>query len=183
MALPGALSHRTYLTPRWASVPSGSQIHGPGSHQNVCFRIMPCSSSHVFLASAVLPFPASTTAGGNSKTRANRRGFGMAQPPQLPQGPQWVGCYRQGMETGAGDTFLREGVWSGSRRQNHRGGVCGLPRRRDARVNSRGGHRTTWGLTLAWRREAHGLGEGGQHRLLCQPEAQPSTQGSGRESG
>uniref|UniRef100_A0A8C6DZH0 60S ribosomal protein L3 n=1 Tax=Moschus moschiferus TaxID=68415 RepID=A0A8C6DZH0_MOSMO len=34
--------------------------------QKVCFRIMPCSSSHVFLASAVLPFPASTMAGGHS---------------------------------------------------------------------------------------------------------------------
>lgn len=39
------------------------------------------------------------------------------------------------------------------------------------------------GLTLAWGREAHGLGEGGQHRLLCQPEAQPSTQGSGETAG
>lgn len=48
---------------------------------------------------------------------------------------------------------------------------------------TQGGHKTIWGLTLAWRREAHGLGKGGQHRLLCQPEAQPSTQGSGERAG
>ena len=36
---------------------------------------------------------------------------------------------------------------------------------------------------MTWRGEAHGLGEGRQHRLLCQPEAQPSTQGSGETAG
>lgn len=37
------------------------------------------------------------------------------------------------------------------------------------------------GLTLPGWREAHGLGERGQHRLFRQPEAQPSAQGSGGE--
>lgn len=100
-------------------------------------------------------------------------------PPSHPR-VQWVGCCRQGKERVPGTLPLGK-VWSGSGRQSHRGGVCGLQRRRNAWVNSRGGHWTPWGLTLAWRREAHGLGEGGQHRLLCQPQAQPSTQGSGRE--
>lgn len=38
------------------------------------------------------------------------------------------------------------------------------------------------GLTLAWGCEAHSLSKGSQHRLLCQTEAQPSTQGSGKRA-
>lgn len=66
-----------------APVLSGSppRALSPRSHQKVCFRIMPCSSSHVFLASAVLPFPASTTAGGHSRMNPRERGFGMGPTP------------------------------------------------------------------------------------------------------
>lgn len=77
----------------------------PGSHQNVCFRIMACSSSHVFRASAVLPFPASTTAGGNPKTRCTGRGFGAGPTPRLPRGTAGVIW-----ETRNGNEAAREGA-------------------------------------------------------------------------
>lgn len=78
----------------------------PGSHQNVCFRIMPCSSSHVFLASAVLPFPASTMAGGNSRTGPSRRGFQMGPTPlSYPGSTGGGGCWEQFPQG--------KGVWRG----------------------------------------------------------------------
>lgn len=59
----------------------------------------------------------------------------------------------------------------------------GEERGRGLQERRAGGLTLVQGLTLAWGREAHGLGEGGQHRLLCQPEAQPSTQGPGETAG
>lgn len=59
-----------------------------------------------------------------------------------------------------------------------------LKRRGKARLNSSEGHSDRpQELTLAWGREAHSLGEGGQHRLLCQPKTQPSAQGPGERAG
>lgn len=64
--------------------PPSHSAHSPGSHQNVCFRIMPCSSSHIFRASAVLPFPASTMPGGNSENRPPAEAWGPADPLATP---------------------------------------------------------------------------------------------------
>lgn len=126
---------------------------------------MLCSSSHDFLASAVLPFPASTMAGGNSTTRP-RKGCG------TPEG----GCaqtQRARSVPGTLSSGKAAGVAAGGRATWGRG-VWVPERNREAWVNG--------GLTLARGREADGLGEGGQHRLLRQPEAQLSAQGSGERA-
>ena len=69
------------LAPPKSPTPPRLPCRAPRSHQKVCFRIMPCSSSHVFLASAVLPFPASTKVGGHSRMNPRGRGFGMGPTP------------------------------------------------------------------------------------------------------
>lgn len=135
----------------------------PGSYQKVCFRIMPCSSSHVFLASAVLPFPASTTAGGNSETRPTKRALGYLTPSATPGSTVGDVLYRKESKLSARDTVLREGAWSGSGRQNHVGEECadfweeGQPRLTQV-VGTGTGHRgSPWpgGVRLtAWARAA-----------------------------
>lgn len=98
----------------------------PGSHQKVCFRIMHCSSSHVFLASAVLPFPASTTAGGYSRKRPTR-----TTESGLLLGKE---CRRTCL-----DTLLRSSSWSCGSREGQVG--HGLLRRRKTINTSNGQER------------------------------------------
>lgn len=129
---------------------------------------MPCSSSHVFLASAVLPFPASTTTGGHSRMNPRGRGFGKG----------WTPLSQPRVHTVLVRRSSGRGAWTGRGNQvgvGVTGRVAGL-----TRVAAWG---RSLGLTLAGGREAHGLGKGCQHRLLSQPEAQPSTQGSGKTVG
>lgn len=83
----------------------------PASHQKVCFKIMPCSSNHIFLASAVLPFPASTTAGGNSTKRpTSSLVMNMTLSYSRVHGPrgQYVVCDRERNEVSCPRAFRGE---------------------------------------------------------------------------